>query len=81
MMRHCHAALPRVIARPDVRLLVAITALNTQEIKCYTEVIRRVNPGAHRSWVGGCKMIFHITTGERESTYAGVCYVVHYSTL
>lgn len=74
--RRVSLSLPRVIADSDVRMLAAITALNAQEIKCSTEVIRRVNPRAPRycGWVE--KMIFHITSGKKESTYADVYYWV-----
>lgn len=71
---HCHAALPRVIANPDVRMLVAITALNAQEIKCSAEVIRRVNSKGSSllgGWVEENDISYYLRQ-KRESTYADV---------
>ncbi len=72
---HCHAALPRVIADSDVQMLAAITALNAQEIKCSTEVIRRVNPRAPRYWVGGLRKLYFILPQAKKKALMQTCVI------
>lgn len=66
---HCLPASPWVIASHDTRLLVPQTHPNAQEIKCSTEVIKRVNPACiFCPWPGHCGgMYYHIKPRQRGS--------------